>query len=584
MNNEGKFQLVFSDQFDTENFHIIIESLSNVRCIDSNIAQSTEKLCNALSELELLLSSLPSLESTKDEMQLYDYVNWLLNDRICMNEFMNDSTRLDEILSNILGFINTDEETEESELLDYRQTINHLEKCNKSYHTLKPWIQSTKLIFDASLEFYEISTETIDTLSSLIEINIQKCLSIQDDRFSSPIRHAPSFTLSQLITLLESNSDSTEPKVPTLTPTEEIIFDRYMELKRSLNPIDMSLTEILPQRIEVFESRDIENIGILHSILQQKYKDVMNKYRFMMNEVRSLKEDLIDKRWNVLFISLNQELSFLLEEVEELQQKISETNFSNDTREKLMLQLENKSIVVNKTFNVIYKALEFSLLNAGVAVKTNRLARKWLEIKPLNDEILNKPIQLSEEDVEKLTNKLEKLKMEDKAEQTSNTNDIITPPKKKVGAILLKKMNIKPVIITGTPPPSAEKPNPFFDNTNYIPTEGSKDSDKIILGGIPSLSYSSMKENSLQFEDTNDEEIDRIITKERLRDLEIKKIEYFSTQASKIPIYKSKKYIPMVSSPKTPSNNNMNSTWTPYLKYGNSLKTPTPISTLFPPK
>lgn len=578
MRDNGLHNEPFSLSFDTVKFHETITRLRNIKHFDQTLYDEVEFLYQSLNDLLKLAPTFFEDKFEEDQSTLLHYIQWLLDDRIALNLLLTDSNNIEDTLAHLLDVMEEQIASSYNNFTDCNAVFVLIQNCTKLEHKLKQWLQMVKPIFDTGLEFHEISIDHIDTLDNLIEKSIQQCFSIQDDRFSSPVRHTPSFTLTQLVRLLETNNESSEPKVPSFSPVEGALYERYLKLKRSLDPIEMSLTEVLPRRIDYFKNRNVENIDFLHSILLQKYKRIMDKYRFMINEVRTLKLELIDRRWNILFISLNQELSFLLEEVDSLQKKLFENEFSKDTKDQLNKQLKTKSYTVTKTFNIIYKALEFSLLDAGVATKTNNMARKWLDIKPLNDQLLNKSLNFNEHDVERLTNHLEKLSMEEKPAR--NLIDEIKTPKKKVGAVLLKKMNIKPVIITGTPPASVEKINPFFDNKLR---EDSKNPNtaKSLLSEIPSLSYvaNGKRGTNIEIDEKKTIQVDNTIDK-AIEVLELKKIHYFSRQTSKIPTFKSK--MPLLANseiiPVLPPQ-----AWTPYSKSGRQLKTPTPVSDLLSP-
>nr|7AG9_A Chain A, Kar9 [Naumovozyma castellii CBS 4309]7AG9_B Chain B, Kar9 [Naumovozyma castellii CBS 4309] len=328
----------------------------------------------------------------KEYQEMHKYMNAILERKVELFKFINCINEVEPVLSHILDLLEEDLSATPKGNVDFDLLFDLIENCTHESNFLTPNLKQLKECIDAAMEFNEISRDHMDTLDDLINKNVEKCFEIQELKFSSPVRHTPNFTLDQLIKLLSSNNNTTdtmEPKIPNFSPVEESLSRKFLILKRNIPPIEQSLTEILPQRIEQFCGRNIININLLADFLQLKYKRIMKNFRFMMNEIKDLKIELIDKRWNILFINLNNELEYIIEEVRLLLKKINENDdLAQTIKDRFNSQLAKKSKIITKTFNIIYRALEFSLLDAGIALKTNELAKVWVDLRPKSDEIL----------------------------------------------------------------------------------------------------------------------------------------------------------------------------------------------------
>lgn len=520
-------------------------------------------LCEQLKSIPGLLASVFTLDVPVE--QISDQLIWLQSNKEDYLSLASSVDQIDSILSHFLDEI--DAQRSNVEQRSYDLVLTSIEKCTQFVGEKEIWLRASKSILDASLEYNEILKDHIETLENVIETNTELCFEIQEDKFSSPVRHPPSFTLKQLIKLLSTNAEGSEVKLPTFSVIEETLYKKFLALKHSIPPIEKSLTEILPERINDFGKRDIPNIAHITSLLEEKKRKLLSKYRFMVDEVRELKIELIDNRWSVLFRNLNHELSSLLDDIEALQSKISNFDGSLTIKTKLREQLEKKSKTVTKTFNVTYKALEFSLLEPEVASQTNALAKKWLDIRPNSDQILAKA-KSEEDDIQSLSQRLQELTMR------SNTRpaDVALTHRSNFGAFLHKKMNIRPVIVKGTPM-SAEKVNPIYQRS---PLKAKSNSvEGLILKTAPLLSYSVQQSSSENLFDTP--EGSSGLTSRSLESLEYEKMSFYSKQQSRIPVLSATALpIAMARSP------SINSTqqWTPYRLRGRSLRQPTPRAVL----
>ncbi|AQZ15275.1 KAR9 (YPL269W) [Zygosaccharomyces parabailii] len=510
------------------------------------------------------------LEVPTEIPQMLSFLDWLASEKETYHELMNTATLVQPSLSYLLDLIELGM-IASKKICDFNDLLDVIEICTTLAAELKIQLNSKIPLLEASLEFEEISKDHISSLTTVIDKNIDLCFEIQEDRFASPIRHPPAFTLKQLIRLLGSQTDATEIKIPTFSPLEETLCRKYLKLKRSVTPIEKSLKEVLPVRIEHFSQRKIMHINYLTYLLQRKYQETHAKYKLMIKEISELKRELVDKRWNILFLNLNHELSSILDEIEVLQKKISEYNYNSEMQEKIKEQLINKSTTITKTFDVIYKALEFSLLNADIASKTNELAQKWLEVRPRSDRLLSSSSSLDESSMDSLSSKFRSLSVGSSDTSETEPSLVTAPSRGKFGALLLKKMNIKPVMVTS--PTSSKGYNPFFhtaaESEKLIP-------QRLVLHPVPPLPFG--QEEARKAEDQSDTPT---VTKRKrhIEKLEQEKIKFYCKQPTQIP--KLKPHGLYAAGWRTPK---LDPPWTPFTENSGRLRIPTPLSDILLPK
>lgn len=556
-------QLVSASLLEIERISLALE---NTTSLTSTGRDQIDDLSKQLKNIEQTLPLIFTLDVPKDRIN--QQLLLLRDSKSIFPTITRTGKKIESALCHQLDILEQGISTLDGDQ-DFDKLFDQIENCTQMAVKMESWIRSRKGILDASLEFSEILVDHIEALESVIEKNIELCFEIQEERFSSPVRHTPSFTLKQLVGLLSSNSENSEVKVPIFSNMEEALCRKFLTLKRSIPPIEKSLKEILPERIAEFSNRNVSNMEFMSSLLQDRAKNLSTKYRFMVSEIRELKSELIDKRWTTLFRNLNHELSSILEEVQMLQHKIANNDYSysREIDQKFTKQLQKKTKTITKTFNVIYRALEFSLLEAEVASETNTLAQKWLDIRPVSDKLLSDS-RCDEADIQSLTQQLRDLKVKSSTPSAEGPG----PQRNNFGALLMKKMNIKPVIIKGTPQ-SAVKVNPFYEKSptkeRNMPTEG------LILKTAPLLPYSSQHSSAEDIFEAF--ETSSSPTSRSMESLESEKFQHYASRGSRIPTLPNTTLsLATIGTPRS----KLTQHWTPYPTEGQFLHQPTPRAVL----
>lgn len=413
--------------------------------------------------------------------QLLPYFDWLQDGRTEFYQLYNGVKTIEPILLHLIEIIEQEFQNNENEQFRKEVTVlfDLLEEISESLLILKPIVTSLKNLFDTAIEFNEIFNDHMNSLDMEIEENLKKCIELQEINFTSPIRHnKPCFTLDQLVKMLSTNnSPEKELQIPALSSQETTIHEQFLQLRQSITPIEMSLKAVLPERLKNFEVRDIVNLEYLLRLLRKKYEYILGKYDLLQNEVLDLKYVLVDEKWTIIFENLNDELRLMLKDIEKLLEKIHTEGVSHEIKTKFNEQLKNKSTTVNKTFNIIHKAIDSSLLTERIALDTDEHAKHWLQLQEEYEEL--KPISNIEE-MSKLSTDFTDLKINDATSEKPSSN------RSSIGALLFKRMNIKPILVKEEP---SNEENPFYDAKQIKVVRTS-----LNFNNVPELSFNQKKQ------------------------------------------------------------------------------------------
>ncbi|QEU60353.1 Kar9 [Kluyveromyces lactis] len=452
------------------------------------------RLAELLLESHTLLADLFSDDVSVS--QLLPYFDWIQEGRSEFYQLFNGIKTIEKVLLHLMEIIEEEFGCNEDEQFQKELTglFDLLEEISDKLVSIKPIISSLKNLFDTAIEFNEIFKDHMNSLDEEIENNLSKCIELEEQNFESPVRHnKPTFTLDQLIkTLSSTNSPTKGLQIPAFSPLEQKIHEKLTQLEDSSAPIDLSLKHVLSERLNNFETRDVVNLEYLMRLLRKKYQYILDKYELLQVELRDLKQAIVDEKWVLIFTTLNDELRIMLKDVEKLLLKVGNPDLSEQLKTKLHDQLRSKSYTIDKTFGIIYNALESSILNESIATVTNEHAEKWLQFNTKFEHLL--PEHQNENDPNKnitqLSNDISELRLNDAPSEKPGSN------RSSIGAILFKKMNIKPVLVREGDENDSNSDNvkcdrhrysnPFFD-----PCQATNLSPKKVLNfnKVPSLSF-----------------------------------------------------------------------------------------------
>jgi hypothetical protein len=313
-----------------------------------------------------------------------------------------------------------------------------------------------------------------------------------------------------------------------LNSTDNELYEEYLDLKTSIDPIEASL-KYIPSCIETFERKYSTTLKASNlDKLVEKYEDLVKEFNYLNNEVKDLKYDLIDSRWNEIFSYLNTEMSFLIKSVEKELGKISRFDKDNDRESSFRVQIFKRlkyvTNIVESTFILINQAIDENLIDFKVVEKSNELADEWLRVKGLiPEEILNKIEEDTNNDNDNdnddnksdgIVHNFKKLSLETKAAidepyKTDTSTQLKDKRRSRAGHFLMGKMNLVPVMIEHDPT-SVRKPDEsnnkvLMDSLKANQLEFGQEKPNLLnpLRNIPNL----QKNHSLEDEILNDGEL-----------------------------------------------------------------------------
>lgn len=447
-------------------------------------SKSLSEMQNTLEGSICLLERIAVEEVTVS--QLLDYFDWIQEGRKEFYQLFGGLQTFEPILLHLMEIIEEEFQGNDEEKFRNQLSVlfDKLEHISDALVDTKPVVRSVKKIFDTAIEFNEIFKEHMNSLDLEIENNFRMCLEIQESNFSSPVRHnKPIYSLDQLVTMLSSNhTPGKDIQLPISSSIERSLRAKFLELTELVGLVEMSLTSVLQQRVENFGNHDISNIEYLRRLLQNKFKELLKKYEFLRNELAELKYVLIDQKWEIIFDNLNDELRSMLKDIEKLVDKVENQGISEEIRGKYRQQLRKKGETVDKTFGIIYRAIESSLLSERIAVTTNEQADKWLQLKEKCESTLPEE-ETPSEDLN-ITADLASLKLTDAPSEKPSSN------RSSIGALLSRKMNIKPVLVKDD---NNQLENPFYD----LKEKGQK-INELNFSLVPNLSFETRKKTVLE--------------------------------------------------------------------------------------
>ncbi|SCU80188.1 LAFA_0B07998g1_1 [Lachancea sp. 'fantastica'] len=506
-------------------FTEILEALSSISSRLKNDAHHRDLLVADLNELSRQWQHLQViLESGFDLQCSYGEVLEKFADmaRVKNDFYMVFQTiaviesRLVELLDDVESSI-----TEEANSEDLNTLIDSFEDCWMKLDRLKILLRSSRYTLESGLEFNAILNDNILALDALIDGNAEKCFEIKEGLKSSEISRTSFGSEKRVSSVLSECAETGFARVPTLLE-ESDLFEKFVTIRDTMEPLEENLRHTLHHRIEQFGSRKINYAESLVNILRAKYNEVCQKHESLLIVFHLLQEELVNSRWKELFKSLNkiieQDISAASAMVTEL---VTLSKIGTLERAKLLsLQRE-----IENNFNIVYQALHSSVLSVDVADQSNELANRWLDVGTQIEELCSQAN--AEED---LASGIQKLSLR----QEESTEKRPTQARSSsVGALLFKRMNIKPVMVDTTPK-SAVKTKPL-----YQPSLKSQPA-RLNFESIPNLSQpnaSNLKKGSSilsPIKSAESDPMDEVSTTELLQ----QKIVHFSSLKSRIPVYR----------------------------------------------
>ncbi|CUS21748.1 LAQU0S03e09846g1_1 [Lachancea quebecensis] len=478
--------------------------------LDGSVEKDLTKLQALWQFLKDVLSS--NFDDNCSPAELLDRFEWMQKSKkqfyMLCQEVANFDSKLEELLEIIEHNLTNGFNRENPELL-----FDSFEGCWSSLESFKPVLISSKAIFEAGLEFNEILNDHLGSLDMLVDETIEKCAEIRRRTSLTNFHYGDFDKPKRVSTILLASADTGFSTLPSF-PHDEGTIDSFIAVGESMNLLEGNLRLVPSTKIKTFTGREICNKEFLAKILHQKHHTISLKYEALVAAYVSLKNDLVDTRWKLMFEVLNDSIAHDIKQVQNILLESHRIAMHANNAEKILAL----SSTIEKNFNIIYQALSSSILTIEITEKANELAFQWLALKSEID-----VLDLKEDRDKELASGLRRLSLKSTGSEDSKRSE---PQSKGVGAFLLHRMNIKPVIIQNTPM-SVEKRNSPYANRNEPQLKTIKNFDVPVLK-LPEVlagSENESKEMSVEFS---------------FREL-LSRINFFSRRQSGLPIYQDRK-------------------------------------------
>ncbi|SCU87699.1 LAME_0D11122g1_1 [Lachancea meyersii CBS 8951] len=503
---------------------VFAESLRTLEALVPRIKDNIKYDNSLISDLEELKDQWQVLQETlASTFDIQCPLSEILQRFECMkrlkNEFYTLLQRIVEIESDLVRFFDGIESqvADEVEIENLDLLINAFEECWMGLGRLKVLLRSSRYALESGLEFNEILNDLILALDALIDENAEKCFEIKQDVKLSRVSRTSLDGQRRVSSVLSESADTNFSRVPTFSEDSDV-FEEFVSITEAMEPLEKNLRHTLYQKIESFGNRQIIHVQYLANILREKYNDLCLKYESLIVVFHLLKEELVNSRWKALFESLNKIVD---QDIKTASNMVSELEAYSKLRSSDLARLLSLQDEIENNFNIIYQALDKSVLTVDVADQSNKLADRWLALSLAITE-LNSHVD-TDEDLSSHMQQLSLLRHEPADRRPSQRRT------SSVGAFLFKRMNIKPVMIDTTPK-SAVKIKSF-----YQPSESSQPAR---------LNFDSIPHSSQPAEETEETTETELVSHKKpgssdlisLKKL-LRKIQYFSGLRSRIPIY-----------------------------------------------
>lgn len=441
-----------------------------------------------------ILKYLRSLHEVFEEIEVADIqdkrsVTWIFEGRTEILEIHKNLDSIDDIVSQLLVLLENKhlgfkEDSHEDESSRFIRTLESFDEIGDSSLKVKKFAILYKKRLDITILYDEIENHVIREIDNELNACLKQSFKILEIKTISPqvSRKVPKFNLESLTKKLKSGKNGLT--LPIFTDLDQSLYDLYILLEERVKPLNMSL-EFVPHALENFKFNAQDLYPDLIQTLTTKYTDLKDKTGYLNKDIKSLKAELVDGKWNEIFTFLVTEVRFLLADLEE------ESSLNPN---KLTKELNYKISIMNQTLELLKRASLIKLLSRDELLdEYTKIDSKW--------SILNEKLKLLEVDSEELDEdeKLEVLSTVKKGDDVFNilpgfmrkSNKLrdrdkafaASPSKlsrkQAIGASLSGSLDFHPCI-SSTPITAIKKGNVVIDQDELLKLRGSNVSGKLM--------------------------------------------------------------------------------------------------------
>lgn len=303
-------------------------------------------------------------------------VEWYFEGKYEINELVRSIDNVESIISKLLIVIDS---AENSNHIHFNHLLNKFEETNDLLFEVKKFLILFKRKVDISINYKELTDITIQSLNKEVEDCLKLFIQLQDYKLIP--NNIPKFNLEEVISKMKINKISNNftmksINLPTFNDLDNSMYQNYTNLEFKIEPLRVSI-DFLPLRIQEFKSICSKGKQPFPNLLEEidnLYDSLISKWEYLMNEIKVFKVELIDFKWNEIFI-------YLIEEIVKIINNLLE-EFSQNPSKNITKKIgDNYKLCIN-TMTMIKSAVKENIINNSKIIDlfNNQLIVKWNEL------------------------------------------------------------------------------------------------------------------------------------------------------------------------------------------------------------
>jgi hypothetical protein len=304
-----------------------------------------------------------------------------------LSEFLQRKSELSTLLSNLDNIDSLLKKTSSNENVTLPPYLSsRIEQCNKSLYTAQQGTAKLKRNLHIALMYSEINDDIIDSLTREIELCLKLLFKLNDLKFSSPCRVLPKFNLQQILTKMKIGDAPTTTlmttksiRLPTFNDMDENLYNEYLLLESRVNPLKISL-DILPLKIDEFHECSGQLYSLSQSEINSNYERLSEKWHYLQLELKKLKHEFVDSKWNEIF-------HYLIEQIIVKCEEIIKTKEINSDIASMYRVCSNSITVINQSMkeSTIYDQQVVLSFNQNLLPKWQQATEIMNDLNPYHD-------------------------------------------------------------------------------------------------------------------------------------------------------------------------------------------------------
>ncbi|KAH3662371.1 hypothetical protein OGAPHI_005623 [Ogataea philodendri] len=245
--------------------------------------------------LDAALTSLSAVAENKDTV---------INAQKCLDS-------IDALLPELIGTVEAKLESDP----ELESTVGRLEPLCETLLEAKRYSLAYRETLPVAVRYMELDRVVLGSISDEISNCFKDLRTLQEMLHTSPVKKLMPLDVSEITGKIK-NSTEIKSCMPTFSSLDERLLGLYHQLESKLEPIQASIL-IVPQALEYYSDVAIAKHSKSLMKLIAKYEDLVHHLHELRAGVKGMSRDLIDRRWEHIFLTLMKEAERRLEELED---------------------------------------------------------------------------------------------------------------------------------------------------------------------------------------------------------------------------------------------------------------------------